>query len=213
LHRTIMLSATYRTSSRGSKAAHKLDPGNRLYGRTSIRRLEAEEIRDSMLALGEALDRSQGGPAIATENRKHVFDHTSKDDTTYADDCRSVYLPVIRNHLHESLTLFDYTDASVPTGDRPSSTVVSQSLYLLNSEFVVTAARRLSDRLERLTVADDVARLESLYEITLGRLPSVEELEQARTFLDRVQSQATRKQAWQMLCHNLLISNEFFYLR
>ena len=213
LHRRIMLSATYQTSSRATPSLAQADPENRLLGRMSMHRLEAEAIRDAMLAVSGSLDRRFGGRAIETENRKFIFNHTSKDATTYSSRRRSVYLPVVRNHLYEGFTLFDYADASVSNGNRDTSTVASQALYLLNSAFTLEMAQRLAQRISDLEVDNDDHRVNTLYTIAYGRSPSLDENDRAKAFLDDVGSRSSRAQAWQMLCHNVLISSEFIYLR
>ncbi len=79
-----MLSATYQMSSAHDAKAATADPDNRLLWRANVRRLEAEAIRDSLLAVGGLLDRTAGGPALThVKNRDYLFDHTSKDKTTY----------------------------------------------------------------------------------------------------------------------------------
>ena len=155
LHRLIMSSATYRMGSTVAEDAARRDPGNRLLSRATARRMEAEELRDSVLFVAGSLDDTMGGTMLTTANRTHIFDHTSKDDTVYASQRRSVYLPVIRNHLHDVFTLFDYTDASVPNGHRPTSTVPSQALYLMNSDFLAEAAKGLADRVWQRPGDDD----------------------------------------------------------
>ena len=86
------------------------------------------------------LDRTAGGPALHhVKNRDYLFDHTSKDQTTYAADRRSVYLPVIRNNLYDVFQLFDAPDAAVPTGDRATTTVATQALFFLNSDLATAA--------------------------------------------------------------------------
>lgn len=208
LHRQIMLSATYQTAA----GATPLDDENRLLSHWSVRRLEAEEIRDAMLSVSGLLERSPGGPAIATANRKHVFDHTSKDDTEYSNFRRSIYLPVVRNHLHESFTLFDYTDASVPNGSRNTSTVASQALYLLNSEFTENVSQKLANRVLSES-SDDETAIHRLYQLVFSRNPSTTEMKTAIRFLNRAEEDSTRETAWRLLCHTILISNEFFYVR
>jgi hypothetical protein len=213
LHRELLCSATYQTSSNGDAPAKERDPENRLLGRTSIRRLEAEEIRDALLLVSGQLDPNTGGPALTIENRKHIFDHTSKDETTYVKNCRSLYLPVVRNHLHDAFTLFDYNDASVPSGNRNSSTVVSQALYLLNGEFASTAGQRLADEVKEATGAAEIDRIQAAYRRAYGRPASEAELARAQSFLERAAKEVSPAQAWQLLCQSLLISNEFLYVR
>src|SRR5262245_48132752 len=118
MHRQIVLSATYQQSSVPSSQS-SVDPDNRLLAHYARRRLEAEEIRDSLLAVSGLLDRTAGGPAIThVKNREFLFDHTSKDGTKYESRRRSLYLPIVRNHLYDVFQLFDSTDATVRSEGR-----------------------------------------------------------------------------------------------
>ncbi len=109
LHRLIMKSAAYQqASSVAAPAADHadpklVDPENRLLWRANIQRLEAEQIRDAMLSTSGWLDLTIGGKTIPLRNREYVFNHTSKDATTYETPRRALYLPIIRNHLYDML--------------------------------------------------------------------------------------------------------------
>jgi len=219
MHRLIMLSATYQMSSDYDAASVELDPGNQQHWRSRIRRLAAEELRDALLAVSGQLDETRGGPCLAVKNREFIFDHTSKDETSYESLRRSVYLPVIRNHLCDSFTLFDYTDASISNGDRNTSTVASQALYLMNSPFMEEAATRLADRVLAVDVESDAARIRWLYETVIGRSPAADEIVRIETYLGRFEELAAGNQsefpppAWRLVCQTLLMSNEFSYVR
>ena len=93
------------------------------------------------------LDHSMGGSLLPVENRKFLFDHTSKDLTEYDATVRSVYLPVVRNHLYDFFQLFDYNDASVSNGNRQSTTVAPQALFMMNSPLVEEASCQIVHRL------------------------------------------------------------------
>jgi len=188
LHRTIMLSSTYQMSSRHDPVAAAVDPENQLLWRAHVRRLEAESIRDSLLAVAGLADFSMGGSMLHVGNRKFLFDHTSKDETNYDTRRRSVYLPVIRNHLYDGFQLFDYSDASVPNGNRTTSTVAPQALFLMNGELAADAAAGLARRLPDRGDVDDQTRIARLYALTLGRAPTTAEQQQATNFLDRFES-------------------------
>jgi len=213
LHRRIMLSAVYQSSDLGSPELTAADPENRLLGRFSIRRLEAEEIRDSMLLVSGSLDLEAGGPALNVENREFIFDHTSQDNTSYENHRRSVYLPVVRNHLYEAFTLFDYTDASVARSNRPTSTVASQALYLMNSDFVVEASRKLAERVKREAGDDASDQIRLLYRLAYGRDTTDEELSVAKSLLTTPSNPDDESESLPLLCQTALISNEFFYIR
>ena len=163
-------------------------------------------------------------------NREFFFDHTSIDKTKYDSTRRSVYLPVVRNHLFDLFSLFDYADASMINGNRSTSTVAPQALFMMNSDLIHQVTQALSESV----LAEDLPRgspgelqqdrLEQLYLRTLGRLPRVEESKRAEQFLARFleqpvtgtdQDDPKQKQqlAWQALCQVLLASNEFVYVR
>ena len=222
LHRDIMLSSTYRMSNAYNAKAAKVDPENELLWRFEMRRMEAEEIRDSLLAVSGQLDLTIGGNLLDVGNREYIFNHTSMDHTTYDATRRSIYVPVVRNHLYAPFALFDYSDASVVVGDRPTSTVAPQALFMMNSELVIKAADLIAKSLLADTTADDGQRIVRLYERALGRPAEPKEVAQAKAFLDRFASVYTRNKAgkkeprrasWSALCQMVLASNEFIYIR
>ena len=98
------------------------DPENRLLGRANVRRLDAEEVRDALLAVSGQLDRTIGGSLLKVKNRGYFFDHTSKDLTDYSSRRRSLYLPVVRNNVYDVLQLLDFPDPAIPSGDRIATT-------------------------------------------------------------------------------------------
>ena len=221
LHRVIMLSRTYRMSSVFDSRSAEKDPQNEYYWRMPVRRLEAEPIRDAMLAVSDLMDWSMGGSLLHVNNRAYLFDHTSKDDTRYRTPRRSIYLPVIRNHLYEVFQLFDFSDASVPNGDRPTTTVAPQALFLINSDFVLQIAERLAQKLLSRSDWNDTDRLRWLYLRTYSRPPTELESERALKFLKRfgqsdeyaMDSVSVRAQSWQAYCQVLLCSHEFIYVK
>ena len=222
LHRDILLSSTYRQSDRPAPGAAEADPENRLYSRWSIRRLEAEEIRDSLLATGRQLDREVGGSLLTVKNRAFFFDHTSIDKTEYDTPRRSLYLPIVRNNLYNVLGLLDYPDPAVSSGDRPTTTVAPQALLMMNSPLVIEAAAALEQRLTSVAGTEDDARLDLLYLVAYSRLPSDEERAENITFLETLASKLepdndsdndVRRHAWSCLCQIVLASNEFVYVR
>ncbi|GIT31362.1 MAG: hypothetical protein Ct9H300mP1_34080 [Planctomycetaceae bacterium] len=148
LHRLIVLSRTYGLSSQANAVAVQQDPDNRWLGRVRVRRIEAEAIRDALLAVGGQLDGTMTGSLLKLKNRAYFFDHTSKDLTTYDSRRRSIYLPVVRNHVYDMFQLLDFPDPAVTTGDRTSTVVASQALMMLNSKVVMAAADGLARRLQ-----------------------------------------------------------------
>ncbi|WP_425617180.1 PSD1 and planctomycete cytochrome C domain-containing protein [Anatilimnocola sp. NA78] len=214
MHRLLMLSQTYQMSSTFSAAGSAADPENRLYWRMPLRRLEAEEIRDAILATSGLLDRSAGGSLLHVGNREFFFDHTSKDGTKYDSLRRSLYLPVVRNNLYDVFQLFDATDATVLDGNRASTVVAPQALFMMNSDLVLKA----SDNLAKTVLAGEFSpadRIQRLYLQVYGRVATSAEIDRAEAYLTRTISQNPQDQqrAWSSLCHVLFAANEFVYLR
>jgi hypothetical protein len=184
-----------------------------------VRRLEAEEIRDSLLAVGGLLDRTMGGSILPLKNREYVFDHTSKDNTRYDSRRRSLYIPVIRNHLYNVFQLFDFGDGAIPEGNRPTSTTAPQALFMMNSDLVHDCAENLARGLLDRSDLDDAGRARLLYEKAYGRPASPEETARALSLLNRFsrslpEAKGNRPlQAWTSLCQVILASNEFVYVR
>jgi uncharacterized small protein (DUF1192 family) len=230
LHRQIMLSRVYQMSSDDDAAKQTVDPENHLWWRTEPRRLEAEAIRDAMLWVSNTLDQRMGGSLLHVGNREFFFDHTSKDTTNYDSPRRSLYLPVVRNHLYDLFQLFDYTDASVTNSNRPTTTVPTQALFLMNSQLVHDSAAGFARRIiEQHSAAGNVdasknASIDAAYEIAFGRMPTDAERQAACSAVTgfeavvqqddtRPEPEIVRQLAWQMFCHSLLMSNEFIYVR
>jgi cytochrome c553 len=227
MHRLMLNSSTYRMSSNAefgirnaeSQRPQSIDPENRLLHRMPLRRLEAEEARDALLAVSGQLDLAQGGSLLKVKNRGYLFDHTSKDQTEYTSQRRSLYLPVIRNNLYDVFQLLDYPDAAIASGDRATTTVAPQALLMLNSELVMQAASDLAGRLlEEASTDED--RLKHLYEIAYGREASPNEIAANLAFLAKTEHSladsepnSRRRQAWNALCHVILAANEFIYLQ
>lgn len=229
LHRLIMTSETYqRRSSKQSTgpadavaartdqpSPQTIDPGNQYYWRFHVRRLEAEALRDAMLAVSGSLDRTLGGRLLETPNRQLVFNHTSEDSSNYDTRRRSIYVPVIRNHLYDMFQLFDYSDASVLIGSRNTSVVAPQALFLMNSEFVTEITTVMAKRL-LATPASPQQRIERLFEEAYGRLPTEAESKRVLEFLKQFQNPENLhepERAWQRLCQSILSSSEFAYVR
>ena len=221
LHRLILNSSVYQQGGSQSSDMVARDPENRLFGRANVRRLEAEEVRDSLLAVGGQMDRVFGGSMLTVKNRGYLFDHTSIDKTDYTSRRRSLYLPVIRNHVFDLFQLLDFPDPAVPTGDRSTTTVAPQALLMLNSDFVMQSADELAARLLSESTDDD-QRLTRLYVIAYGREPIADERTANRAFLAKVEQSLVasesdadkhHRHAWGVLCHVTLAANEFFYVR
>jgi hypothetical protein len=216
LHRQILNSGTYQMASSHPQpsAALAADPENRLLWKFPLRRLEAESIRDALLAVTGRLERSLGGKSVPLRNRQFVFDHTSIDHTKYDSLRRSLYLPIIRNNLYTLFEQFDYPDPTMTTGSRNATVVAPQALLLLNSDLVLDSADTWAGRLLEQE-GDDSQRIAQAYETAFARPPSAAENQRALEFLgsQRGLTSPERRQAWADFCHSLLASNEFIYVR
>jgi len=208
LHKLILNSAVYQ---QGSGISPPSDLENRLLSHFPIRRLTAEEIRDSVLAASGSLNLQIGGKTIPQRNREFVFNHTSRDHTTYESPRRALYLPIIRNHLYDILEQFDYPDPTMPTGSRNTTTVAPQALILLNAPVVMESAERLAKTLSGISEKGE--RYAALYQRLYHRQPSGEEIHRAEAFLQQQSQQGQAGQAWAALCQTLLAANEFVFLR
>jgi hypothetical protein len=127
---------------------------------------------------------------------------------------RSVYLPIVRNGEPEALTLFDFADPSIVVGQREETTVPSQSLYLLNSPFVLAQARAAADRLQSSEAASmsDAERVDQAYLAAFGRRPTDEQRDRALAYLTSGKQPPQRLAAWTTFCQSLIAAAEFRYL-
>ena len=247
MQRTILLSSTYQQASSvgqvsnlpaDSKAGWKpapqstVDPNNRLLWHFPRRRLEAEAIRDSLLAVSGQLDRTIGGGGREMESviktaealdpkRGFYVPRVKSDDECYNSMRRSIYLPVIRNAQPESLALFDAADANNVTAFRNDTTVPTQAMFMLNNPLVRAQALHFARSLLADSRTSDQNRVRWAYSRALGRPPSADELMDAMAFLKEYAGKARtlgrtevdgRLTAWQSYCQMLLCSNEFIYL-
>jgi hypothetical protein len=199
LVRRIVLSRTYQQSTTGDAPA---DPDNKLFGRANRRRLEAECIRDGMLMVSGKLDLTRGGP---------TFPETLAADYGYHADSlrRSVYLPMFRNAMPESLEVFDAADPSSVTGKRNTSTVAQQALYLMNHPFPKEQAKHAAAKLLGEKRTDNDARITHAYRLTLGREPTAGERTTAAKFLNASDDPTA---AWATLFHALFATPDFRYV-
>ena len=220
LHRLILSSRTYQMSSQLDTTNSGIDEDNQFFWRANLRRLEAEAIRDSVLSVAGTLDLSFEGSLLHVKNREFLFDHTSIDRTKYDSHRRAVYLPVIRNHLYDAFQLFDFTDASVINSNRPTTTVAPQALYMMNSQLVLDASQAFADRILANVGLTTDEKLERAFVLAYGRMPTATEVEKYRMYLDRFQQNdqtttdafESKRNAWKMVCHVLMLSNEFIHI-
>jgi len=250
LHRQIMGSTAYRQDSRRRPAAldeppataaeapaalaARIDPENRLLWRMNLRRLEAEIVRDSILVVSGALDRTMGGPPVPITTPADGLSMARAEPTPTSPFRRSLYILARRTYPLKFLELFDAPIMAVNCTERTTSATPLQSLALLNSEFLFAEAERMAARVAAETAgstgadgatahgADAAApQVDRAYRIAFGRPPSAAEAARALTFLaeqtadhgaaGRPAEQAARA-ALADLCQMLLASNEFLHV-
>jgi hypothetical protein len=220
MHRRIMLSEAYQMASEHDPSDAAVDTGNVYYWKFDRRPLDAESLRDSLLALGGnlRLDRPGPHPFPATDTWRYTAHHQFK--ALYPSEHRSVYLMVQRLHPHPYLALFNGPDTSVTTATRDGSTVALQALYLLNNPFVHDQSRRFAGLLVAAE-SEPSARLRLAYLRAFGREPTEAERRRAVEFLARyerslgdegVPADHRADEAWAGLVRSLLASNEFHYV-
>ena len=211
LHRRILTSSTWQASSVCSEGTEQKDFDNRWYSRFPVRRLDAEALRDTLLALSGQLDLTVGGKTWEYENRKHVFNHTSVDETEYEIPRRSLYLPVIRNHVYDMFNLFDFPDPNSIRGDRMQTSTAQQALFLMNSPLVRKTAEFLSQ--ETYEPEAPEVQVVALYRKILNRSPSEAETQRGLRFLSKFKNPDNFCFPGSVFAQSLLCSNEFLYLR
>ncbi len=199
LHKLMLMSATYQQASEGRTETLKADPDNRLVGRMSRQRLEAEAVRDNLLAVSGKLDTSMGGVAYRD----------------FAIPRRTLYYMTIRSDRAGFGTLFDGANSTACVEKRTVSTVAPQSLYLLNNPFVLDQTRAFAQRLAKEIpegATSDPARIRRAYLLLYARPATAEEVHIGLSFLQRVRATVKDNGAWEQYCHILLCANEFVYV-
>jgi cytochrome c553 len=221
LQRLIMLSSTYQMSSDYDEHNGETDPENALLWRFSRQRLEAEEIRDAVTAVTGEIDLKEGGTLLAYKDRQYVSDTSKKGGTDYDVARRAVYLPVVRSSMYEMFQAFDLPDPAVTNGDRNSTVIAPQALFMMNSSLVLKSTRAMAARLLARQDLDDAGRIREAYESALARPPEARDVDRALTFISQLEKAAEGHEpdaakrhlaSWQSFCKALLASNEFIYV-
>ena len=211
LHRLMVTSATYRQSAhrdpREATAAHRIDPENRLLWKRTVKRLDAEEIRDAMLALSGELRLKMGGPSAASDQVRRTIDTR-----------------IIRNSPEPLRDAFDAPDGNASSPRRNTTTTAPQALLLINGEWALARADEFAARLEHAQPASASyqARVVLAFRLAFGRSPERDETADAIAFLGRQASStgaaphlsdaAADHAALVDFCHVLINSNEFLYV-
>ena len=205
LHRLILTSTTYQQSARINPAAQSIDGDTRLLWRFPSRRLEAEAIRDSILAVNGQLNLKMGGPGFdffRTRGGLSGFPPVVKFGPEQMR--RMIYAHRIRMEPAPIFGAFDCPDAGQPTPVRSQSTTAIQALNLFNSPFVIDQAKSLAERARKEAGEDVAAQVTRVWLLAVGRKPGVEEAAAAQ--------QTSRQHGLDTVCRALFNSNEFLFL-
>jgi hypothetical protein len=217
LIRSIVLSRTYQLSSLCDNQMREKDPDNLLLACHNRRRLDAEALRDAMLAATGDLNPQPSQGSLIQHQNVLVNELPPLHQPSRH---RSVYLLMLRNSMPPELTPFNLPDATTITGRRDNSALATQSLYLLNNDFLVEQSRRFAERV-MLTSNDTTRRIQSAYQQAFARTPTGSEIQRAHDFIREADlmlvstgndENGRLSNAWAAFCQALLASNELRYV-
>ncbi len=220
LHRKIVLSSVYQLSSISQPEQEKLDEANVYYWRFDRQRMDAETLRDSILAVSGTLEPGTGGRHPFPPNNKLNFSQGNPFRKVFDHNHRSVYLMSPRLNKHPFMALYDGPDPNKSTAQRASSTVALQALSMMNGTFLREKSIALANRLTK-EASGETDRIQLAYELVLGRPANsavqAEMLEYLKGYQSQLQSEGRSSEdvkllAWTSLAKVLLSSNEFVYI-
>ena len=223
LIRTIVLSRAYQLGSAWDAKNYEADPDNVLLWRASPRRLDAEAIRDAMLAASGRLElKPPTGSVVANVGDGYIGKGLRPEQFDVTANYRSVYLPVVRDFVPDALAIFDFAEPSLVVASRDVTNVPSQALYLMNNDFVIAQSQAMAKRILS-TPLDYPTRISLAYHLALSRPPTEAERTRADTYL-RAEARGlmtaksgnvpeASEASWATLCQALFACAEFRYLR
>ena len=204
MHRLMMNSATYRQSAKADVAVLEYDPENKLFARWQRRRVEAEVIRDSILMKANRLDLDMGGSMLVVQPNKYANQGKLTEHSIVPR--RTIYLPVYRSSGYDGQKAFDTADPAVSNGNRRTSTVAGQALFLMNSELMHASSKALAE----LVISKATKHRPAwMIKHVLGRDPTKDETARGNTFVEKY---GDEKGALAAFARVLLSSNEFLYM-
>jgi hypothetical protein len=207
LHRLILKSAVYRQESRDNAQFAAIDSGNQYLWRMNRQRLEAEALRDAVLAVSGKLDPKMGGPSDQQfdfkDDHSPVYDYERFDVDSPASFRRSVYRFIVRSVPDPFMECLDCADPSLLTPKRNTTLTALQALSLLNNQFMVRQAEHFAARLEAAS-ADRDRQIVLAYQWAFGREPTADEQRLVRTY--------ATKNGLANACRVILNSNEFLFV-
>lgn len=223
LHKLIMMSATYRQGGGEKLPAEELDPSrfalrSSLFGLRTKQRMEAEVLRDSILAVSGRLNLAMGGPGIKPRIRAELLDASQRNKWPVLKKegpeqwRRSIYIYIKRQLLMPSLELFDAPTTTDSCALRSQSTVPTQALVLMNDEFVEEQAGFLVQRASAEAGDASTRIVEQLFMLTLSKKPAPARLRESLDFLAQREQASDKQSALRDLAHVLLNSSEFVFI-
>jgi mono/diheme cytochrome c family protein len=224
MHRLMLLSSAFRMSSVPEAAAEQVDPANTLLHRMNVRRLEAEAIRDTLLAVTGRLEGVMYGPSVPVHLTSYMEGRgrPGVSGALDGDGRRSIYLSVRRNFLNPMLLAFDAPVPFSTMGRRNVSNVPAQALTLLNDPLVKSQSRLWAERQVARPGRSVRQRLDALFLTALGRAPTDQEARASLEFLTTGRSKAQtspagpdpepKVEAWADFCHVLINMKEFIFV-
>ena len=206
LQRRILSSATWQQSGLPRKEALAVDAGSRLLWRFPPRRIEAEGIRDSILAVSGNLDRARGGPSfyLHVVDRENVYHYHPKEAFGPADTRRMVYAFKVRMEQDGIFGAFDCPDGSLVMPKRSVSTTPLQALNLFNSRFILDQSQTFAERLRHEAGEQPESQVRAAWQLAFNRTPQRAEAEEAMAFV--------RSEGLPAFCRGVLNSNEFLFI-
>jgi hypothetical protein len=223
MHRLILTSSTYRMSSLPDEHAEQVDPGNTLLHRMNVRRLEAESIRDTLLAVCGQLQPAMYGPSVPVHLTSYMEGRGRPGQSGPLDGNgrRSIYLNVRRNFLNPMFLAFDAPVPFSTMGRRNVSNVPAQALTLMNDPLVIREAQLWAERASAEPARSIPERLDKLYLTAFGRSPWAMEARASEAFLARqrpspeavvTKAPEPALEAWADLCHVLINMKDFIFI-
>ena len=197
LHREIVLSATYRQSSRHDNSRSEIDPDNTWLSRMPRTRLSVEAWRDAMLSVSGELDKTIGGPSVSL--------------TAATNTRRTIYGTIHRREMSTMLLTHDFPDPTAHSPTRVATTTTLQGLFALNGPMMLSRSEALAALLLEQKPESDRERISRAYQLLFAREPSEREIQLALDFIGQTAGQA-RTNAWTQYAHALLASNEFLFV-
>ncbi|GAB4151965.1 MAG: PSD1 and planctomycete cytochrome C domain-containing protein [Planctomycetaceae bacterium] len=219
--KSIMLSRAYGLATSHDPANYTTDPGNRFIWRSSRRRLDAESIRDAILAVSGQLDLTRPESSPVQKLNGEIGRQVSVGSLQNNLTCRSVYLPILRQAMPVMLKVFDVADPSLIVGQRDVTTVPTQALFMMNSPFVMKQAELTARKLFNNRSMNDGQRVELAYQLMVSRSPSPAEKARVLKFINQHREQLGKSVSpgseedlvgWTSFCQALFASAEFRYL-